>query len=243
MGVSPAARGVSQSHRPRRRCDPVMAAVKLPAGIPFSVGNGLPECQAGPKRWLMQLSLVMTVIGRDRPGLVDSVAGIVADNGGNWLESRMSRLGGQFAGILRVQIPAAKEETLVRSLKQLETEGLTIVVHPAGPPPEESQGALTCLEIVGQDRPGIVHQISHALAARGVNVEELHTECNSAAMSGETLFKAAAKLKIPASCKLGELKRELEQIAEDLIVDVTLKELPRDPAAISTQGRTACRRA
>ncbi len=187
----------------------------------------------------MQLSLVMTVIGEDRPGLVDSVAGIVADQGGNWLESRMSRLGGQFAGILRVQISAEKEAALVRSLKQLEAEGLTIVVHSDRPQPEESERTLTYLEILGQDRPGIVHQISHALAAYGVNVEELNTECSSAAMSGETLFKAAAKLKIPSSCKLSELKSELERIAEDLIVDVTLKELPRDPAAISIQGQTA----
>ena len=187
----------------------------------------------------MQLALVMTVIGADRPGLVDSVAGIVADQGGNWLESRMSRLGGQFAGILRVQIPAENEAALVRSLKQLETQGLTIVVHSDRPQSEESERALTYLQIVGQDRPGIVHQISHALAAHGVNVEALNTECSSAAMSGEMLFKAEAKLKLPSSCELGELKRELEQIAEDLIVDLTLKELPREPSAISTQGQTA----
>src|SRR5436309_13226539 len=187
----------------------------------------------------MQLSLVMTVIGKDRPGLVDSVAGIVADQGGNWLESRMSRLGGQFAGILRMQVPAEKEAALVRHLKRLETEGLTILLHSDRPQAEESERTLTYLEIVGQDRPGIVHQISHALAAHGVNVEELNTECSSAAMSGEMLFKAEAKLKLPSSCKLGELKRELEQIAEDLIVDIILKELPREPSAISTQGQTA----
>src|SRR6185295_5053600 len=115
-------------------------------------------------------------------------------------------------------------------LKHLETEGLTVVVHSDRPQPEESERTLTHLEIVGQDRPGIVHQIAHALAAHGVNVEELNTECSSAAMSGEMLFKAAAKLKIPSSCKLGQLKRELEQIAEDLIVDLTLKELPREPS-------------
>ena len=199
----------------------------------------MPERVRDPKRGFMQLSLVMTVIGQDRLGLVDCVAGIVADQGGNWLESRMSRLGGQFAGILRVQISAEKEAALVRSLKQLETEGLTLVVHSDRPQPEESERTLTYLEIVGQDRPGIVHQISHALAAHGVNVEELITECSSAAMSGEMLFKAEAKLRIPSSCKLGELKRELEQIAEDLIVDLTLKELPREPSAISTQGLSA----
>src|SRR5438045_5780778 len=178
----------------------------------------------------------MTVIGQDRPGLVESVADLVAQHGGNWLESRMSRLGGQFAGILRVQIPVEREAPLVRSLKELEREGLTVVVHSERPKPEETTGPLVFLEIVGQDRPGIVHQISHALASHGVNVEELQTECGSAAMSGETLFKAQAKLKIPSSCKLGELKRELEHIAEDLIVDITFKALPQDPAAISAQG-------
>ena len=183
--------------------------------------------------------LVMTVIGQDRPGLVDGVAGIVADQGGNWLESRMSRMGGQFAGILRVQVPAEKEGALVSALKRLESQGLTIVVHPDRPQPEESGQTLTQLEIVGQDRPGIVHQIAHALAAYGVNVEELHTECRSAAMSGETLFTAEATLKIPSSCKLGELKCKLEQIAEDLIVDVTLKELPGHLSVISTRDRMA----
>jgi len=179
----------------------------------------------------MQNALVMTVIGRDRPGLVDSLAGLVAEQGGNWLESRMSHLGGHFAGILRVQIPTDKETALLRSLKALEREGLTVVAHSGGLKPEESARTLVHLEIVGQDRPGIVHQISHALAIHAVNVEELHTECGSAAMSGETLFKARAKLSIPDSCNLVALRNELERIAEDLIVDLALTDLPGDSAA------------
>jgi glycine cleavage system regulatory protein len=79
------------------------------------------------------------------------------------------------------------------------------------------------LEIVGQDRPGIVRQITHALATFGVNVEELHTECASAAMSGETLFKARAKLGIPASCDVTSLRQTLEKIAADLIVEISLE--------------------
>src|SRR2546429_5453896 len=93
-------------------------------------GNALPECRAEIKKRAMQLSLVMTVIGRDKPGLVDSLAGIVAEHGGNWLESRMSRLGGQFAGILRVQVPAEKEATLVGALQQIQPAGLYVLGHP-----------------------------------------------------------------------------------------------------------------
>ncbi|HYT60495.1 MAG TPA: ACT domain-containing protein [Haliangiales bacterium] len=195
--------------------------------------NTLPEGEAGPKTCLMQITLVMTVIGRDRPGLVDSVAGLIAQHGGNWLDSRMARLGGQFAGILRVQIPAETEEAILRALQALKPEGLNVVVHSDHPGAEEAARAMAFLEIVGQDRPGIVHQISHALAGHGVNVEELDTECESAAMSGETLFKARARLMIPESCDLATLRKELEKIAEDLIVDVTLKELPSSQPAAS----------
>jgi glycine cleavage system regulatory protein len=168
----------------------------------------------------------MTVIGRDRPGLVDSVAGLVAEHGGNWLESRMSRLGGHFAGILRVEVPGENELALVAALKKLESLGLTVVVHPDQPKPLAAPALQSVLEIVGQDRPGIVREISHALAGFGVNVEELETECASAAMSGETLFKARARLSIPESCDAAQVRQQLERIAADLIVEITLAELP-----------------
>lgn len=172
----------------------------------------------------MQHSLVMTVIGNDRPGLVDSVASIVAEHGGNWLASRMSRLGGQFAGIVQVDVPEKNSQPLTDALKALHARGLTVVVH-SDQPQTVTARQTNILEIVGQDRPGIVRQISHTLAEFGVNVEELHTECSSAAMSGETLFKARAVLNIPASCNVSELRQQLERIAADLIVEISLENL------------------
>lgn len=174
----------------------------------------------------MQRLLVMTVIGPDRPGLVDSVASLVTQHGGNWLESRMSRLGGQFAGILRIAVPAEKESSLAAALRELEPRGLAVVVHPDQLGTSAQPGRQSMLEIVGQDRPGIVREISHALASFGVNVEELQTECASAAMSGETLFKARARLSLPPSCSAAEVRQKLEKIAEDLIVEISLADLP-----------------
>jgi len=168
----------------------------------------------------------MTVIGQDRPGLVETVAALVAEHGGNWLESRMSRLGGQFAGILRVEVPNENEPPLVAALKKLESQGLTVVVHTDQPKPLPTAARQSELDIVGQDRPGIVREISRALAGFGVNVEELETECASAAMSGETLFKAHARLSIPESCDTAQIRKLLERIAADLIVEISLAELP-----------------
>lgn len=173
----------------------------------------------------MQSLLVMTVIGQDRPGLVESVADLVASHEGNWLESRMSRLGGHFAGILRVEVPAEKEQGLVANLKALSSRGLSVVVHSDQRKPEPPPGRVRVLEIVGQDRPGIVRQISHALASHGVNVEELQTECASAAMTGETLFRARAKLRVPESADVEKIRQNLEKIASDLIVDISFAEL------------------
>lgn len=174
----------------------------------------------------MQVPLVMTVIGRDKPGLVESIARIVAQHGGNWLESRMCRLGGEFAGILRVHIDSAAQEAFQHDLQALQGEGVTVTACPARSSPEGTSGRMAALELVGQDRPGIVREISHALARHGINVEELATECRSAPMSGEMLFTAKARLQIPDSCPLPDLRKELERIGGNLLVDVTVEELP-----------------
>src|ERR1051326_3069727 len=111
----------------------------------------------------MQHALVMTVIGRDRPGLVGALSGLVAQHGGNWVDRRMSRLGGYFAGILRVQVPAEQEGALSRSLKELEKEGLAVIVHADRQEREASTTSLALLEGVGQGYPGVVHRICPAL--------------------------------------------------------------------------------
>jgi glycine cleavage system regulatory protein len=139
----------------------------------------------------------------------------------------MSRLGGQFAGILRVEVPADRESSLLSALKQLESRGLTLVVQPDRAPSPIATARLSALDIVGQDRPGIVRQISSTLARHGVNVEELETECASAPMSGEALFKAHARLSIPSTCDTTALREDLEKIAADLIVEISLADLPK----------------
>ncbi len=173
----------------------------------------------------MQISLVMTIIGPDRTGLVESVARVVADHGGNWLESRMCRLGGEFAGLLRIEIPAEKKSMLLASIQELQKDGLQIVIRADDAGAVSASGRQTKLEIVGSDRPGIVREITTALARANVNVEEFSSEVSSAPMSGETLFKASARLQLPERCDLAALKKDLEKIAADLLVDVSFGDL------------------
>jgi len=172
----------------------------------------------------MQVPLVMTIISPDRTGLVEAVARAVGDHGGNWLESRLCRLGGEFAGILRIELPAANKAALLAALQQLQANGLQIVVRENAPVPSAT-GRQTKLDIMGADRPGIVREIASALARAGVNVEEFSSEVASAPMSGETLFRASARLQLPARCDLAALKADLEKIAADLLVDIAFAEL------------------
>ena len=171
----------------------------------------------------MASSLVLTVIGPDRPGLVESIAEAVASHGGNWIESRMSHLSGQFAGLLRVALTGNATDALVADLERLVETGLRVHVAADTQPPAEASAHTVALELVGQDRPGIVREVSRALATRGVNVEDLETWCSSAPMSGEALFHARASLRLPTGAVIDELRAALEQLGDELMVDVSLE--------------------
>jgi glycine cleavage system regulatory protein len=156
---------------------------------------------------------------------VETVAGLVASHSGNWLESRMARLGGQFAGIARVDIPGGREAGLRAALAELESQGLSVAValDPVASPSAPA-GRTVRLELVGHDRPGIVLQVTRVLASHRVNVEELTTGCVDAPMGGGLLFQAQAELSVPAGADMPTIRADLERIAADLMVDLQFAE-------------------
>jgi glycine cleavage system regulatory protein len=168
--------------------------------------------------------LVLTIIGDDKPGLVELLSETIARHSGNWLESNMAHLAGKFAGILRVSVDDQHADALVQDLQKLSSVLRLMVEKVRMMEPVARQRALR-LTLVGNDRPGIIKEISRALASQHVNVEELSTQCSSAPMSGEPLFNAQALLKAPADLDLQLLQRQLERLADDLIVEINLATL------------------
>jgi glycine cleavage system regulatory protein len=168
----------------------------------------------------MRTSLVLTIIGDDKPGIVEQLSDHVLAAGGNWEESRMARLAGKFAGLLRVSVDADRADPLTAQLTTA-TPGLTVVVERSGEAGDRGSRALR-LELVGHDHPGIVRDISRVLARYHINIDELDTDVTSAPMSGEALFRARAQLRIPPSVTLEWLRTQLEALAGELMVDVTL---------------------
>ena len=168
-------------------------------------------------------TLVVTVLGDDQAGLVDALSGVITDHGGNWDRSHMASLAGKFAGIVVVTVPDRNADALIAGLGPLESQGLLdVTVATATRGGSAAPARIISLELVGQDHPGIVHDISHALAGHQVSIEELETSIESAPMTAERLFKARATLRVPSGVSLDALRDALEAVASELMVDIDL---------------------
>lgn len=166
--------------------------------------------------------LVLTVIGDDRPGLVEQLSTAISAHQGNWLESSMSRLAGKFAGILKVSVPAERAAALQDELGRLSLLKVTVETSPA--PAQAPAGRRLRLALVGHDRIGIVREVSQVLARHGVNVEELATHTASAPMSAAILFHAQVSLLAGPELDVASLTGALERLSDDLMVDISLDE-------------------
>lgn len=161
----------------------------------------------------------MTVLAADRPGLVSALSETIAAHGGSWQESRMARLAGQFAGILRVECPAEKAADLLAALVALKDQGISVQARQ-----EEAVAAAPretlALDVVGNDRPGIIRSLSAAIAAAGANVEDLATTLESAPMSGHPIFHATGLVSLAVDGDPAVLIAAIENLGPDLSVSV-----------------------
>ena len=170
----------------------------------------------------MSKFLVLTIIADDKPGIVETLAATIADQNGNWLESRMSHMAGKFAGILRISIAEEKVNSLQIRLSLLATQGISVGVEVSAEAGESGITKDLTLNLIGNDRPGIVKEVSQSLAKMGVNVLELTTNCVSAPMSADLLFQTEAHLRVPQGFDADALTDALEEISNDLMVEITL---------------------
>lgn len=137
----------------------------------------------------------------------------------------MAQLAGKFAGIVMITVPDERADALIRDLEPLEARGLLDITAARSTPREPPSGSTRLsLELVGIDQPGIVRDVSDALAARGVSIDELDTETSSAPMDGGVLFKASAVLVAPVDVSLDTLRDVLEELAQQLMVDIEISE-------------------
>src|SRR5690349_19780518 len=168
-------------------------------------------------------TLVLTLVGDDRAGLVSAVADVVDAHGGNWENSQLAELSGAFAGIVEILVPPERADALRAALSALDGL-LTVAVHPGAKTEKDAAASRRfTLSVIGNDRPGIVREVSAALRANGLSIDRMTTETRDAAMYGGRLFEATVTARVPASVDLAAVRTELERLATEIQVDVALE--------------------
>ena len=184
-------------------------------------------------------NLVMSVIGDDRPGLVSALADAVAANGGNWERSQLAQLAGKFAGIVVVTVPQDHSGELITAVTNLEGL-LEVVVHSAGESVARAgEWSSLAIGVLGNDRPGIVHELSAALSASGVTIEKMVTGTREAPMAGGMLFEAQLEVLVPPGADTSTIRADLERIAEELLVDLGIDGDERRVPARAIRSRSS----
>jgi glycine cleavage system regulatory protein len=170
------------------------------------------------------ISLVLTFVGDDRPGLVNGVSDKVAEFGGTWLESRSVRLAGKFAGVVLVRVPDENLIPLESALAKLAPSDLRISIERGAAAESEKPRRTVKLDVVGNERPGIVRDVTQALTGLGVNIEEFASGLEGEPFTGVQMFHAGARLSVPEGLKLEDLRKALEKLAAEIMVDLTVDE-------------------
>ena len=171
----------------------------------------------------MKARAILVVSGSDRPGLTKALAEAVHAAGGNWLESHLSRLGGKYVGSVLVELDAAALPRLEAQVRSVDASGLRVSLVPADDEAPIEGDTLT-VELVGQDHPGIVREVTTVLAALGVNIDSLTTSTEHGAWSGEPLFRAEVRVTLPQGVDRDEVQCALEAISGEVMVDFTVRE-------------------
>lgn len=172
---------------------------------------------------MSQKQLVVGFVGKDEPGLIRSIADIVAEHGGSWLESRMSQLANRFAGIVVVSVDSHNAEALKQALDNLEQ--VSSIVEDAEAIDIKNSRVLE-INVVGPDRPGIVHEVTRALEQHVANVMQMETHISAAPMSGELTFSSDATVEVDFGVEWQALADQLDAVALNLGVDIMVEEEP-----------------
>jgi methionyl-tRNA formyltransferase len=176
-------------------------------------------------------SLVVSIVGTDRHGIVSSLADRAQRYGANWAASRMTRLAGEFAGMVHFEVPRENADALANALRALESSGLQVVISKSDGAKVSDALKSVELELVGDDRVGIVSSLTRILAERGISIESIHTEIVRSGVSGKQTFKIGAHLLVPAKLSVADLRKELGPLAHEMMVDIGLGERPALPAS------------
>jgi glycine cleavage system regulatory protein len=164
--------------------------------------------------------MIFTLVGQDKPGLISDLARTVYEMDGNWLGSNLSHMAGHFAGFVQVDLPEEKHAALTECF--LRHPDLKIHLLP-GTIDNNTDLQTAQIEIMGNDKTGIVQELTQVLSQFDLNIIKFNSSLESAPNWGGTLFKAKAIISVAADFDLFVLRDALEAVANDLMVDIDME--------------------
>lgn len=173
----------------------------------------------------MKRYMILVLVGKDRPGIVDDVSTFLFDRGANIEDSRMAAMGGSFSSMILFSCSPEDTESLKSELDHLRRLGFDTTLHDAEDPSAvRRQAALPLrIHIRAMDHPGIVQKVSRILRSYDVNIESLSTEVTKAPLSGAPLFDFALEASIPWDKPINTVKDELTELANSENLDLSFK--------------------
>lgn len=160
--------------------------------------------------------IIISCIGADQTGIVDTLSNIINEHDGNWQVSSLHHLSGFFAGVIEVAISESNTQALVSALNGIDSLNCQIEIAKQH---SEKVSSTLVLELTANDRPGIVQEISSVIHRQGGNLIKLVSSQASAAHTGQLMFNAKVQVAINET-DVDELVSALEHIADDLMVDI-----------------------
>jgi glycine cleavage system regulatory protein len=177
------------------------------------------------------IELVLTIIGRDRAGVVASLADVVRFHDGNWKRSELAEIAGTFAGVVVVEVGDDRVDELLTDLLILRDQGLHVTAQQVEEPADAPDADELRLRLTGDDRPGVVHELSTAISELGVSISRLGTVTDLPGNDGARLFEITAQLTVPVQADLDVVLDSIGQLAGSLGIELTVEDLTGDDAA------------
>lgn len=169
----------------------------------------------------------LTIIGRDRPGIVSQVTEILFQGGFNIADSSCSILGGQFSMILIISNPEiTTTEQFCDTFKPLEDNSLSVYIRtlkPGGEVRPELEGDLCMISVYGADKPGIVYQVAKELGERNINITDLNTKLIGDKENPVYVMMLEAML--PENTEVEEVETWMQELKQKLQVDISVRSL------------------
>ena len=177
------------------------------------------------------IELVLTIIGRDRAGVVASLADVVRFHDGNWKRSELAEIAGTFAGVVVVEVGNDRVDELLTNLLILRDQGLHVTAQQVEEPTVAPEADELRLRLTGEDRPGIIHEISTAISELGISISRLGTVTDLPGQDGGRRFEISAQLTVPVEADIDAVLDSLGEIAVSLGITLEVEDLTGDDAS------------